>query len=783
MKRATFFISIILIFSNIGLQIIPAEVVFEHGDAVLSVTFSPVDDTLLASGSLDGTVKLWDVIAQTNAATLEGHAAAVGSVAFSPNGMLLASGSYDGTVKLWDVNAHTDLATLDEGAVPITSVAFSPDGTIVASGAADGKVKLWDVETHQNTAAFGGYEAAILEEGGWLTPVSFLTNTTLAYGAMDSIQLWDFAAEENITEFDVPEDLVISVAFSPNGATLAASSVNSVIQLWEVETGRDTGTLHLPSEYFFPLPFFSFSSDGALIAATHDENVGLWDVESGTQINTLFGHTDVVRSVSFSSGGSLASGALDGTVRLWDVSLTYEPQPTQDTLVASTAFPLTEATLPGSVVTLTLTGHLFVDDEWVIADAISVSGVDGVTVSAGYFDSFGVERVSDTKVTVLLEFDGTDFDTDATLAFSVGADAIVDSNDQGFTALIPVAAVQKSNATVSISPASVVSPAVGEELTFSLNIESGENVAGYQVAVLFDPTALNFLSRTDGDYGDYLPVETFFADNGWIFAAKTFAGARNGDGTLATLTFEVVDFKPSVVTLPKAYLVDEDGNRWETATENAEVTISPEPAEAILGDINRDGVVNIQDLAIVGARLGQRGQNSADLNGDQLVDIVDLVLVASAFSEEAAAPSLYPHSLEPLTSAKVRLWLKQAQSLSLSNAKFQKGIRFLNQLLTVLIPKETVLLPNYPNPFNPETWIPYHLSNDADVQISIHDSKGVLLRWLDLGHQAAGYYTERTKAAYWDGRNEFGEQVASGLYFYQLRAGEYTALRRMVIVK
>ena len=93
------------------------------------------------------------------------------------------------------------------------------------------------------------------------------------------------------------------------------------------------------------------------------------------------------------------------------------------------------------------------------------------------------------------------------------------------------------------------------------------------------------------------------------------------------------------------------------------------------------------------------------------------------------------------------------------------------------------LLPNFPNPFNPETWIPYHLSNHADVQISIYDSKGELVRWLDLGHQAAGNYTDRTKAVYWDGRNEFGEHVASGLYFYQLRAGEYTALRRMVIVK
>ncbi len=93
------------------------------------------------------------------------------------------------------------------------------------------------------------------------------------------------------------------------------------------------------------------------------------------------------------------------------------------------------------------------------------------------------------------------------------------------------------------------------------------------------------------------------------------------------------------------------------------------------------------------------------------------------------------------------------------------------------------LLPNFPNPFNPETWIPYHLSNNADVGISIYDSKGELVRWLDLGHQAAGHYTDRTKAAYWDGRNEFGEHVASGLYFYRLTAGDYSATRKMLILK
>ena len=100
-----------------------------------------------------------------------------------------------------------------------------------------------------------------------------------------------------------------------------------------------------------------------------------------------------------------------------------------------------------------------------------------------------------------------------------------------------------------------------------------------------------------------------------------------------------------------------------------------------------------------------------------------------------------------------------------------------------VLPMETALLGNYPNPFNPETWIPYHLATDADVTLTIYDAKGGLVRQLDLGSQPAGYYTNRRRAAYWDGRNESGESVASGVYFYQFRAGAYSATKRMVIVK
>ena len=145
--------------------------------------------------------------------------------------------------------------------------------------------------------------------------------------------------------------------------------------------------------------------------------------------------------------------------------------------------------------------------------------------------------------------------------------------------------------------------------------------------------------------------------------------------------------------------------------------------------------------------------------------------VAGVLGEAAAAPSAHSVALTSLTEAEVRGWLTQAQGLDLMDLRLQRGVLFLEQLLVALTPKRNALLPNYPNPFNPETWIPYHLANTSDVMLTIYDIKGARVRQLDLGHQQAGSYTARKRAAHWDGRNRNGELVASGIYFYQLRAG------------
>lgn len=203
-------------------------------------------------------------------------------------------------------------------------------------------------------------------------------------------------------------------------------------------------------------------------------------------------------------------------------------------------------------------------------------------------------------------------------------------------------------------------------------------------------------------------------------------------------------------------------------------------------DMNDDGIVDIQDLVLISNSFGAEvpAHPKMDVNQDSTVDIVDLLLVAAHFGESsnAAAPSMSTPPL-PEHAALVDEWLTEARLADDGSDVFRQGIATLEHLINTAVPTKTVLLPNYPNPFNPETWIPYDLAQDADVHIHIYNLKGQFIRQLSLGFQTAGTYRTRTRAAYWDGRNSAGEAVATGTYFYTLQAGQVKATRQMIIIK
>ena len=329
-----------------------------------------------------------------------------------------------------------------------------------------------------------------------------------------------------------------------------------------------------------------------------------------------------------------------------------------------------------------------------------------------------------------------------------------------------------SSTIVSLVPALVNESAVGEQLTFNIDIARGENVAGYQFTLSFDPDVLRFVSMRNEDY---LPGNPFIAppvvsDSDVTFAATSLTGENNGDGTLASITFIRTSYNSSILRLFDVSLFDSAGVVSRPRIEGAAVAEEPE----IIGDVNHDGVVNILDLVLVASKIGLRVEDDvADVNEDGSVNIIDLVLVAGAMGNAAGAPAR----------ADVQQWLIQAQQLDMANPVYQRGILKLQQLFEALTPKATALLPNYPNPFNPETWIPYQLAEAAEVTLRIYAANGTLIRTLALGHQPIGMYHNRNHAAYWDGRNAQGEPVASGVYFYTLQAGDFSATRKMVIRK
>ena len=202
-------------------------------------------------------------------------------------------------------------------------------------------------------------------------------------------------------------------------------------------------------------------------------------------------------------------------------------------------------------------------------------------------------------------------------------------------------------------------------------------------------------------------------------------------------------------------------------------------------DVNKDGAVDNTDAGLVIDALGTRNARY-DVNGDGTANFLDVVLVFDNRDDNVAGAPTIVGNLK-LSAAKIDVIEEQIDLLIATNDRSPAAMRtlvYLQQLLaTETRPERTQLFANYPNPFNPETWIPYELATDTHVRITIYNTQGVVIRTLQFGHQSAGYYTGRDRAAYWDGRNALGEQVASGLYFYQLETDEMSSMRKMVILK
>ena len=325
----------------------------------------------------------------------------------------------------------------------------------------------------------------------------------------------------------------------------------------------------------------------------------------------------------------------------------------------------------------------------------------------------------------------------------------------------------------------------GDTFTLDIGAEDVFDMAGWQFDIAFDPAILEALNVIEGDFLKTGGSTTFFQGGNidnvagkitGLNAARLAAQGATGTGSLLQVNFKAKSGGETKLTLQNFEFGAITGENIPAGPH--EITFTVEGRLAT-GDVNRDGRVSILDLILVSQQLGKRvaAGSPVDINGDGVVSILDLITVSGQIGNTtaSAAPPKPPAPLSGgegrVDAATVAAWIAQARLEDDGSLAFKEGIKNLENLLASLIPEETALLANYPNPFNPETWIPYQLADPADVTLTIYDMNGKLIRRLALGYQAAGMYQNRSRAAYWDGRNQLGEPLASGLYFYTLTSG------------
>ncbi|MCG9126870.1 PD40 domain-containing protein [Candidatus Poribacteria bacterium] len=752
----------------------------DEGLNTRSISFSP-DGSMLAYGSYDKYIRIydttnWEIIKRFQTGNVN-----VSTVIFNPAGTILVSANSDNTATLWDVKSGTPLNTIEGHTRTISSMAFSPDGQTFVTGSWDQSIRLWDVKTgiqkNTYTKHTDGISSIIFfPDGRTFAGVGFNQNGT---------HIWDIETGNYLGE---PEQPISSIStFSPDGLKMAIATDNE-LRIWDVENGKYqfqlTGHLYRISE-------IAFSPNGRILITAGDGELHLWDVVKGIQWKSISGHNTYVFGLAISPDNEIIAVGSTKEIRLWETdtgllkNTLYEPDwgngsmafnPDGSLLASETGWRIRLWNIDDGTHHATLKGFLGNSASGYGIVSVKFSP-DGRYLATGSSQStiqlWNLGRIH--KGTLTGHTDGI-----RSIAFSYDSRTLATaSKDQTIrlwdvdneTHIKTLSGHTDEVLSVAFSPdASIIASGSADETVILWNTGTGEILhilTGHTSHVSY--LAFSVDGRTLASAG-YYENKILLWDVATGEKLPSITGHTSGISNLA-----FTNDGNSFVSLSS------DGTAliWDWTQRD----IKREP-QYTLEDVNRDGIVDIQDLIYVASQFGTTDdENTADVNQDGIVDIADIVLIAKVLENENAAPQKTANTTNLLSIEQIKIWIDQAKKHSNTSIEFQKGIAILEHLLTSLTPKNSALLSNYPNPFNPETWIPYQLAKPADVRISIFSFDGTLVRLLNIGNQSEGMYLNRNDSAYWDGKNELGESVASGIYFYTLSAGDFSATRRMVIQK
>jgi WD40 repeat protein len=287
-----------------------------HASDVNSVAFSP-NGQILASGSDDKAIKLWDVATGKETYTFKGHFGWIWAIAFNPDDKTLASGSADKTIKLWNLATTEEIRTLKGHTDGVATVAFSPDGKTLASGSLDKTIKLWNLETGKQIRTLSGHSQAV-------AALAFSPDgQTLASGSWDkTIKLWNVATGKQIRTLEGHAGLILSVAFSPDGTALASGSKDKTVKLWNLATGETIRTLRQHSDKVNSVAYGKTADSTILATGSSDNTIKLWNPTTGKEIGTLKRDSGYIYSVAISADGKAIAGggSAENIIKIWPIS-------------------------------------------------------------------------------------------------------------------------------------------------------------------------------------------------------------------------------------------------------------------------------------------------------------------------------------------------------------------------------------------------------------------------------------------------------------------------------